>query len=151
SFQRDEQARGVRDDISYRIRRQLGRKSEGPATAATRLPSHSYGGDNRPLLYITDVLCLERYQHTLMSGSTMKKSLESKSVAGDSKGDSSIPAYSQAQPLALRPICDVLRELIDSALPKATSKIWHGSPVWFMDENPVVGYKATAKTVNLLF
>jgi hypothetical protein len=48
-------------------------------------------------------------------------------------------------------MCDVLRKLIDAAMPKAESKIWHGSPVWFIDDNPVVGYNATAKTVNLLF
>ena len=41
--------------------------------------------------------------------------------------------------------------LIDTALPKATSKVWHGSPVWFIDDNPVVGYNATAKSVKLLF
>lgn len=29
--------------------------------------------------------------------------------------------------------------------------MWHGSPVWFIDENPVVGYKATVKAVGLLF
>ena len=81
----------------------------------------------------------------------MKKSGKSKSVAGGTGGDEQIAAYSQAQPLAFRTICDLLRELIDTALPKATSKVWHGSPVWFIDENPVVGYNATAKTVNLLF
>jgi len=62
-----------------------------------------------------------------------------------------IAAYAQAQPLALRTICDRLRELIDSALPRATSKIWHGGPVWFIGENPVVGYDAKAKGVSLLF
>jgi len=36
-------------------------------------------------------------------------------------------------------------------MPKATSKIWHGSPVWFIDDNPVVGYYAAGKEVNLLF
>jgi hypothetical protein len=51
----------------------------------------------------------------------------------------------------LRTICAALRELITAALPDASSKVWHGSPVWFMDENPVVGYNATAQTVNLLF
>jgi hypothetical protein len=44
-----------------------------------------------------------------------------------------------------------VRKLIDAAIPKATSKVWHGSPVWFIGDNPVVGYNATAKTVNLLF
>ncbi|MDZ7274155.1 MAG: DUF1801 domain-containing protein [candidate division KSB1 bacterium] len=73
------------------------------------------------------------------------------SSLNDGNGDDQIATYSQAQPLALRTICDLLRELIDTALPKATSKVWHGSPVWFIDDNPVVGYNATAKTVNLLF
>ncbi len=62
-----------------------------------------------------------------------------------------ITAYSQAQSPAFRTICEALRKLITTALPKATSKVWHGSPVWFSGENPIVGYNATAKTVNLLF
>ena len=62
-----------------------------------------------------------------------------------------ILAYSSAQPPACQLICIQLRELIDKALPKATSQIWHGSPVWFLDENPVVGYSANAKGVHLLF
>ncbi len=77
----------------------------------------------------------------------MKKSSESKSI----ESNDAIAAYSQAQPLAFRAICDVLRALITTALPTATSKVWHGSPVWFIDENPVVGCNATAKTVHLLF
>jgi hypothetical protein len=48
-------------------------------------------------------------------------------------------------------MCDSLRNLIEAALPKASAKVWHGSPVWFIDDNPVVGYNATAKGVNLLF
>src|SRR5262245_34534659 len=81
----------------------------------------------------------------------MKKSCKSTNAASGPNADDQIAAYSQAQPLAFRTICDLLREMIDTALPKATSKVWHGSPVWFIDENPVVGYNATAKTVNLLF
>jgi hypothetical protein len=81
----------------------------------------------------------------------MKKSLKSKSVEGAPSGDDQIAAYSQAQPLAFQAICDHLRKLIDTALPRAASRVWHGSPVWFMDDNPIVGYNATAKTVNLLF
>ena len=30
-------------------------------------------------------------------------------------------------------------------------KVWHGGPVWFLDENPVVGYWVRKKTVQLLF
>jgi hypothetical protein len=81
----------------------------------------------------------------------MKKPGEGETVERDTSGDDQIAAYSQAQPLALRLICGLLRELIDKALPKVTSKVWHGSPVWFMGDNPVIGYNATAKTVNLLF
>ena len=82
---------------------------------------------------------------------TMKKPGTSKSVERAHGGDNPIAAYSRAQPPSFRGICDRLRELIDTALPKATSKVWHGSPVWFIDDNPVVGYNATAKAVNLLF
>jgi hypothetical protein len=81
----------------------------------------------------------------------MKKSGKSNDAKGAPGRDDQIAAYSRAQPPAFRAMCDLLRPLIDKALPKATAKIWHGSPVWFMDDNPVVGYSATAKTVNLLF
>jgi hypothetical protein len=81
----------------------------------------------------------------------MKKTVTANTVAGDANGGKEIAAYAQAQPRALRTACEVLRELIDAALPRATSKVWHGSPVWFIDDNPVVGYSATAKGVNLLF
>jgi hypothetical protein len=82
---------------------------------------------------------------------TVKKSGEPKNVSDASNCDDQIDAYSQALPLPFRAICERLRELIDAALPRAASKIWHGSPVWFIDDNPVVGYSTTARTVNLLF
>ena len=81
----------------------------------------------------------------------MKKSPESKCVESGGQSTDPIAAYSRDRALALRTICDALRELITTALPKATSKVWHGSPVWFIDDNPVVGYSVTAKTVKLLF
>ena len=81
----------------------------------------------------------------------MKKAAEAKTIDHDPNGANQITAYSKAQTLAFRTICDLLPELIDTALPKATSKVWHGSPVWFIDDNPVVGYNATAKSVKLLF
>jgi hypothetical protein len=81
----------------------------------------------------------------------MKSSTKSTSATSVSNGADQVAAYSQAQSLASRKACDLLRDLIDKALPKASSKVWHGSPVWFIDDNPVVGYSATAKTINLLF
>jgi hypothetical protein len=79
------------------------------------------------------------------------KSRELRAVEDGPNGNDQISAYSEVQPLPFQAICDALRKLIDTALSRATSKVWHGSPVWFIDDNPVVGYNATAKTVNLLF
>ena len=45
----------------------------------------------------------------------------------------------------------LLHAEINAGLKNATAKIWHAMPVWFIDENPVVGYKATDKHVLLLF
>jgi len=81
----------------------------------------------------------------------MKTPAKARTVKIDTGSDGAIAAYSQAQSPAFRTICDLLRDLIVAALPNATSKVWHGSPVWFIDGNPVVGYNATAKSVNLLF
>jgi hypothetical protein len=81
----------------------------------------------------------------------MKRSSGSKHREENTPDRDPIAAYSQAQPIAFQTTCDLLRNLIDSALPNATSSVWHGSPVWFIDENPVVGYSTTAKGVKLLF
>jgi hypothetical protein len=81
----------------------------------------------------------------------VKKPGRSKGAKSASDGSDGIAAYSRAQPPVLGAMCELLRQSIDQALPRATSKIWHGSPVWFLGEHPVVGYSATAKTVKLLF
>jgi hypothetical protein len=66
-------------------------------------------------------------------------------------GDDDIDRYATAQSPKNSAICHALRAEIDAALPTAASKVWHGSPVWFIGENPVVGYNVTLKHVNLLF
>jgi hypothetical protein len=66
-------------------------------------------------------------------------------------GSDPIAAYAKAQPPASGAMCDHLRTLIDAALPKTTSKVWHGSPVWFDGENPIVGYSAKKAAVSLMF
>ena len=64
----------------------------------------------------------------------------------------SIPSYISAQKPALAAVCRALRKEIKSALPKATGKIYHSTPVWFIGENAVVGFSVTAKKkVTLLF
>ncbi|MBI5850615.1 MAG: SRPBCC domain-containing protein [Planctomycetes bacterium] len=82
---------------------------------------------------------------------TMSKSSAAKSTAKASNGGDEIAAYSKTQSSAAAAICDALRALIDQALPAATAKVWHGSPVWFDGENPVVGYSVMKKGVSLLF
>ena len=62
-----------------------------------------------------------------------------------------IAAYALTQSRELRAICEKLQAEIDTALPSATSKIWHGSPVWFLNENPIVGYSIRQQQVNLVF
>ena len=48
-------------------------------------------------------------------------------------------------------ICEQLAQLIDKNLAKAESKIWHAHPVWFLDENPIVGYSKQKAGIRLLF
>lgn len=62
-----------------------------------------------------------------------------------------IDAYNSAQNQGDRKICDRLRQIIDTALPEAESKIWHAHPVWFLDGNPIVGYSKLKDSVRLLF
>jgi len=81
----------------------------------------------------------------------VKKIVKERIAENAASGGDEIAAYSKARPPALRAVCDHLRERIRAALPKATSRVWHGSPVWFIGENPVVGYSASAKGVHLLF
>jgi len=50
-----------------------------------------------------------------------------------------------------REICDVLAREIDRNLPEAENKIWHAHPVWFLNDNPIVGYSKLKHCVRLLF
>lgn len=62
-----------------------------------------------------------------------------------------ISSYNNAQTTADKAICKLLQKEIKVALPKAESKIWHGHPVWFINENPIVGYHKLKDSVRLLF
>jgi hypothetical protein len=62
-----------------------------------------------------------------------------------------IPKYNAAQVKGDREICAVLRAEIDRVLTGSESKIWHGSPVWFLDGNPIVGYSKQKPGVRLMF
>lgn len=62
-----------------------------------------------------------------------------------------ISAYNKKQTASDKKICDVLLKEIDADLPKAQSKIWHAHPVWFLDENPIVGYSKQKSGIRLMF
>lgn len=59
--------------------------------------------------------------------------------------------YNELQEPGHREVCDVLAQEIDRNLPDAENKIWHGHPVWFIDENPVAGYSRQKPGIRLMF
>ncbi len=52
----------------------------------------------------------------------------------------SISEYNNSQARNAKKICVSLNQILNENLKKSESKIWHRSPVWFLDENPVVAY-----------
>lgn len=48
-------------------------------------------------------------------------------------------------------ICNELHKIISANLSRATNKVWHGHPVWFLDGNPIVGYSKLKGNVRMLF
>lgn len=62
-----------------------------------------------------------------------------------------IRAYNTVMPKGDKKIADLLAKEIDASLPKAESKVWHRTAVWFLEGNPVVGYSKRKDNVQLLF
>ena len=65
--------------------------------------------------------------------------------------DKEIDTYNNAQLANNKVICTALATEIQNSLSGATSKVWHGAPVWFIDGNPVTGYAVRKNNVQLLF
>ena len=63
----------------------------------------------------------------------------------------SIEEFNSAQSDDEKLICQKLMQEIDANLPQAESKIWHGHPVWFLDDNPTVGYSKLKGCIRLMF
>jgi hypothetical protein len=59
--------------------------------------------------------------------------------------------YNKTLGNAEKEIVAQLCKLIESSLPKAEGKVWHGHPVWFIDGNPVVGYSLKKAGIEALF
>lgn len=62
-----------------------------------------------------------------------------------------ISSYNARQSGEWKKICIRLMKELHSGLKGAESKVWHGSPVWFFDGNPVAGYSKRKNSVQLLF
>ena len=62
-----------------------------------------------------------------------------------------ILSYNKQQDLNNKKITNVLMKIIDENLDATESKIWHAHPVWFIDENPIVGYSKLKAGVRLMF
>lgn len=77
--------------------------------------------------------------------------LSSQSPEDEERMHSDTRKYNSAQAPADRAICKLLADEIDRALPRAENKVWHAHPVWFIDENPIVGYSKLKGCVRLLF
>jgi len=62
-----------------------------------------------------------------------------------------IKTYNDKQISEDKAICNLLAQTIDRELPEAESKIWHAQPVWFLDGNPIVGYRKQKAGWRLMF
>lgn len=63
----------------------------------------------------------------------------------------SIQLFNDAQSEEDQKICNLLVLEISAKLPKAENKIWHAHPVWFINENPIVGYSKQKQGIRLMF
>ncbi len=60
--------------------------------------------------------------------------------------------YNKLQTKRVSEICNFLEININKYLKKSASKTWHRSPVWFIDENPIVSYSVRKNdAVSLMF
>lgn len=59
--------------------------------------------------------------------------------------------YNETKSGVDKAICDQLAGEITRHLPEATNKVWHAHPVWFLDDNPIVGYSKQKAGIRLMF
>lgn len=62
-----------------------------------------------------------------------------------------VQTYNESQTGVWKDICDLLAIEIQNELPNSEHRVWHGSPVWFINGNPVTGYAVRKSDVQLLF
>lgn len=62
-----------------------------------------------------------------------------------------IAAYNHSLESEDQKICEFLAGYMNKHLTNSTSKIWHGAPVWFLNDNPTVGYSKLKSGIKLMF
>lgn len=62
-----------------------------------------------------------------------------------------IAKYNERQDPPHRACCDLLAKQIERYLPEGKGTVWHAHPVWFLDDNPVVGYSKEKPGIRLMF
>lgn len=62
-----------------------------------------------------------------------------------------IQVYNNNLLIPYKEIADKLATIIDNELTEAKNKIWHAHPVWFLNDNPIVGYNKQKKGLRLMF
>ena len=62
-----------------------------------------------------------------------------------------VRAFNENLPESDVAICNKLANLINEEIPVAENKIWHRHPVWFLNENPIVGYSRQKAGIRLMF
>lgn len=62
-----------------------------------------------------------------------------------------ITNYNEQQEPEDEKICNLLALTIDNELTDAKCKIWHAHPVWFLNDNPIVGYSKQKQGLRLMF
>jgi hypothetical protein len=63
----------------------------------------------------------------------------------------SIQEYNDALDAIPKAICTTLCSYICENLTGSENKIWHAHPVWFIKQNPIVGYSVQKRGVRLIF
>lgn len=62
-----------------------------------------------------------------------------------------IRAYNARQKKEEKKLCNLLMREIQRGLAGAEGRVWHGSPVWFLDGNPITGYSKEKRGMRLMF
>ncbi|WP_343485999.1 DUF1801 domain-containing protein [Allomuricauda sp. d1] len=62
-----------------------------------------------------------------------------------------IKTFNENQKGQEREICNFLALQLIMLLPETEYKIWHRHPVWFINENPIVGYSKLKAGIRLMF